>query len=403
MPTQPTALTMARWAVLTMFFANGAVLANWLARIPQIQANLALSEGQLGLVLMGMAVGVLTALTLAGGLIARFGSRTMTRAGGLLLCLTLPPLALMPNAVTLWLNLFLYGGAMSLMDVSMNAQGVDVERALGRSVMSSFHAAFSIGGFTGAAIGAAMAFWGIGPELHFLLAAAGFMLLILLAARHLLPAPAATEPGPPEPVFQLPPRVLWPLGAVAFCSSIGEGAMADWSAVYLKSIVGTTDSLAAFGFAAFSITMTGGRLLGDSLAMRFGGANLVRAGGVCAVSGLLLAILLPQAAPVLLGFAAVGAGLSIVVPLTFSAAGNLPNLPSGVGIAGVATIGYAGFLAGPPAIGLIAEATTLRVAMLLVLLLVGSLIFTSQALRRPRPSSQLSNPAPIQPKRGTDR
>ena len=178
--------------------------------------------------------------------------------------------------------------------------------------------------------------------------------------------------------------------------------MADWSAVYLKSIVGTTDSLAAFGFAAFSITMTGGRLLGDNLAMRFGGANLVRAGGVCAVSGLLLAILLPQAAPVLLGFAAVGAGLSIVVPLTFSAAGNLPNLPSGVGIAGVATIGYAGFLAGPPAIGLIAEATTLRVAMLLVLLLVGSLIFTSQALRRPRPSNQLSNPAPIQPKRGID-
>jgi len=373
---------MARRAVLVMFFANGALLANWLARIPQIQANLAMSEGELGLALMGIAVGVLTTLTLAGGLIARFGSRAVTAAGGVLVCLLLPFLALMPNTVALWVNLFLYGGAMSLMDVAMNAQGVDVERALGRSVMSSFHASFSIGGFAGAATGAVMAFFGIGPALHFLMAAAGFMLLILLTAPYLLPVSPEAEPDLSGPVFRLPARALWPLGAVAFCSSIGEGAMADWSAVYLKSIVGTSDSVAAFGFAAFSITMTGGRLLGDHLAMRFGGANLVRAGGVCAASGLLLAILLPQAAPVLLGFAAVGAGLSIVVPLAFSAAGNVPNLPDGVGIAGVATIGYAGFLAGPPAIGLVAEVATLRVAMLLVLLLVGSLIFSSSALRK---------------------
>jgi len=387
-PAQTTSVKMARRAVLAMFFANGALLANWLARIPQIQASLTLSEGELGLALMGMAVGVLIALTMVGGLIGRFGSRTVTTASGVLLCLLLPFLALMPNAIALWVSLFLYGGVMSLMDVAMNAQGVDVERALGRSVMSSFHAAFSIGGFAGAAIGASMAFLGIGPALHFLIAAAGFLLLILLAASALLPGSPAAEPDLGGPVFRLPARVLWPLGAVAFCSSVGEGAMADWSAVYLKSIVGSTDGVAALGFAAFSITMTGGRLLGDNLAMRFGGANLVRAGGICAAGGLLLAILLPQAAPVLLGFAAVGAGLSIVVPLTFSTAGNVPGLPSGVGIAGVATIGYAGFLAGPPAIGLLAEATSLRVAMLLVLLLVGSLVFTSQALRRPRLSEQ---------------
>jgi MFS family permease len=371
---------MARWAVLAMFFANGALLANWLSRIPQIQASLAMSEGQLGLALMGLAVGVLTALSLAGGLIARFGSRAVTAAGGVLLCLLLPFLALMPNAVALGVSLFLFGAAMSMMDVSMNAQGVDVERALGRPVMSSFHAAFSIGGFAGAAIGAVMAYLGIGPALHFVLAGAAFLLLILLAAPRLLPIAPEAEPDLSGPVFRLPARALWPLGAVAFCSSIGEGAMADWSAVYLKSVVGATDSIAALGFAAFSITMTGGRLLGDNLATRFGGANLVRTGGVTASVGLLLAILLPQVAPVLLGFAAVGAGLSIVVPLTFSAAGNVPNLPAGVGIAGVATIGYAGFLAGPPVIGLVAEASSLRVAMLLVLLLVGSLIFTSRAL-----------------------
>lgn len=382
MSPQLPSLKMARWAVLAMFFVNGALFANWLSRIPQIQANLAMSEGQLGLALMGLAVGVLAALSMAGGLIARFGSRAVTAVGGVLLCLLLPFLALMPNAVALGVNLFLFGAAMSVMDVAMNAQGVDVERALGRSLMSSFHAAFSIGGFAGAAIGAVMAYFGIGPALHFVMAGAAFLLLILLAAPRLLPVAPEAEPDHSGPVFRLPARALWPLGVVAFCSAIGEGAMADWSAVYLKSVVGATDSIAAIGFAAFSITMTGGRLLGDNLATHFGGANLVRAGGVAASVGLLLAILLPQTLPVLLGFAAVGAGLSIVVPLAFSAAGNVPGLSSGVGIAGVATIGYAGFLAGPPAIGLLAEVTTLRVSMVLVLLLVGSLIFTSSALSR---------------------
>lgn len=382
MPPHLPSLKMARWAVLVMFFANGALFANWLSRIPQIQANLAMSEGDLGLALMGLAVGVLTALTLAGGLIARFGSLNVTTAGGVALCLLLPFLALMPNAVALGVNLFLFGAALSVMDVAMNAQGVDVERALGRSVMSSFHAAFSIGGFAGAGLGAVMAYLSLGPLLHFVLAGAVFLLLILLVAPRLLPVAPKAKPEVGGPTFRLPARVLWPLGVVAFCSAIGEGAMADWSAVYLKSIVGATDSIAAIGFAAFSITMTGGRLLGDNLTMRFGGANLVRAGGVVASVGLLLAILLPQTAPVLLGFAAVGAGLSIVVPLAFSAAGNVPNLPAGVGIAGVATIGYAGFLAGPPVIGLLAEATTLRVSMVLVLLLVGSLIVTSSALRK---------------------
>lgn len=380
--SQSSTIKSARWAVLVMFFANGALLANWLSRIPQIQAKLSFSEGDLGLVLMGLAVGVLVALSMAGGLIARFGSRIVTTAGGVVLALLLPLLAFMPNAVALWISLFLFGAALSTMDVAMNAQGVDVERGLGRAVMSSFHASFSIGGFAGAAFGAAMAHFGIEPALHFIIGSVLAMLLILPAGLRLLPVLPGAEPDAGGSAFRLPARALWPIGAVAFCAAIGEGAMADWSAVYLKSVVGTTDGLAAVGFAVFSITMTAGRLLGDNLAMRFGGANLVRAGGVIASMGLLPAILFPQVVPVLVGFAAVGAGVSIVVPLAFSAAGNVPNLPSGVGIAGVATIGYAGFLAGPPVIGLLAEATSLRISMVLVLLLVGSLIFTSSALRR---------------------
>ncbi|MCG3208184.1 MAG: Inner membrane protein YbjJ [Anaerolineae bacterium] len=390
MNSQTPSIQTARWAVLAMFFINGALFANWVARIPQIQAKLALSEGELGLVLLGIAVGVLVALSLAGGLIARYGSRAVTTAGALLLCLLLPPLALMPNAVTLWLNLFVFGAAMSTMDVAMNAQGVDVERRLGQAVMSSFHAAFSIGGFVGAGIGAAMATFSIGPLLHFATVAIGFLALTGLLSRWLLPRESDPHTDGPGAVFQLPPRILWPLGAVAFCAAIGEGSMADWSGVYLKSVVGTGAGAAAFGFAAFSLTMTLGRLLGDNLTMRFEPARLVQSGGILAAVGLTLAIIQPQLVPSLLGFAAVGAGMSIVVPLAFSAAGNIPGLPSGVGIAGVATIGYAGFLAGPPLIGLVAELTSLRVALLLVVALTGSLMFTSQALR-----AQRTRPAPV--------
>jgi MFS family permease len=384
MMTKPNkySINASRWAVTATFFINGAIFANWVSRIPQVQTNLVMSEGTLGMVLLCMALGVLAALSMAGGLIARFGSRSVTVTAAVLLCVLLPPLGLMPHPPALAINLFMFGAAMSSMDVAMNAQGVDVERTLGRPVMSSFHAAFSVGGFVGAAMGAGMAALSIGPTLHFLIASAVLVPVFLLIAPLLLPTSAGAIPDQSEPVFRLPARVLWPLGAVAFCAAIGEGAMADWSGVYLKTIVGTNASTAALGFAAFSLTMTAGRLVGDSLSARFDPSLLVRTGGALAAAGVLLAIFLPQVAPVLLGFAAVGAGLSIAVPLAFSAAGNVPGIQAGAGIAGVATIGYAGFLAGPPAIGLVAELTSLRVAMLLVVLLTGSLFFSGQALRR---------------------
>lgn len=377
---QTIAPATARRAVLALFFINGAVMASWLARIPQVQSRLALSEGALGLVLMGMAAGVLVALTFAGGLVARFGSRAVVTVSSLLLCGLLSPLALMPNAAALTFNLFLFGAALSLMDVAMNAQGVDVERLAGRALMSSFHASWSIGGFFGAGLVAASSFLGVAMLPHFLLVAVVFALAALWTLPRLLHSPAQPDSGGGHTVFRLPPRALWPLGALAFCAAIGEGAMADWSGVYLKSVVGAVDGVAALGFAVYSITMTAGRLAGDSLVTRFGAAPIVRIGGICAATGLLLAILWPQTLPVLVGFAAVGAGLSIIIPLAFSAAGKVPNLPAGVGIAAVATIGYAGFLAGPPAIGLLAEATSLQSAMLLVLALVASLVVTSRAL-----------------------
>jgi predicted MFS family arabinose efflux permease len=374
-----TSQNRARLAVIVAFFINGALFGNWVTRIPTLQNELALSKGTLGLVLLGISVGVLCALTVAGGLITRFGSRTITTIGAVLMAVVLPFLALMPNPLALATLLFVFGAVMSLMDVAMNTQASAVEKIAERPMMSSFHATFSVGGVAGAIIGAGMVAAEITPFIHFVTIGIAGILLILWAQKALLVLPEEGESG--GSVFQLPHPALWGLGAIAFCAAIGEGAMADWGGVYMDSVVLATPTIAALGYAAFSITMTGGRLLGDQLVVRFSPSFLVRGGGLLAGVGLLLAILFPQVPTTLLGFALVGAGLSIAIPLVFSAAGRVPDLPPGSGIAGVATIGYAGFLAGPPVIGLVAEATSLQVGLAIVAVLAFTLFITGRAIR----------------------
>lgn len=371
-------LSKPRLAVLTAFFINGALLATWVSRIPAIQIKMGLSEGALGLILLGLSAGVLTALSLAGGLIARYGSPNVTLAGAIIMCITLPFIALAPNPISLWIVLFLLGGAMSAMDVAMNEQAVLVERDAGRPMMSSFHASFSIGGLTGALIGAGMAWLTLTPFVHFVFLSVILGAVMIFVFPHLMPAQREIQES--SAVFRLPERALWALGAVAFCSSIAEGAMADWSAVYLNQVFHTTTAFAALGFAAFSLTMTFGRLFGDSITTRWQPASIVRAGGLVATLGFLAAVFTAEPIIALVGFAAIGIGLANIIPLSFSAAGNYPGTSTGAGIAGVATIGYAGFLAGPPVIGLVAEETSLRVAFALVAILVGTLIFTARAV-----------------------
>ena len=377
-----SSLKKSRAAVLMAFFINGALLATWVSRIPAIQTKLSLSEGNLGLVLLGLSAGVLVALSLAGGLIARFGSARVTAIGAIALSLTLFPLALMPNPVALWLNLFVFGAALSIMDVAMNDQAVNVERRARRSLMSSFHATFSIGGLVGALIGSGMAAAeNFTPFVHFLLMGSVLSIALLLAAQYFLPD-RDEDAAKSVPVFSFPERALWMLGAVAFCSAIGEGAMADWSGVYLSQVLSTTASFAALGYAGFSLTMTLGRLIGDSLLDRLSSETVVRFGGLIASVGLVIIALASSPVITLVGFSIIGLGLANIIPVVFSAAGNFPGIPSSTGIAGVATLGYAGFLAGPPVIGLIAEGTSLRIAFALIAVLIGSLVFTAKAISR---------------------
>jgi len=378
---QRASARVARAAVFMIFVINGAMLANWVARIPAIRDNLALSEGQLGLVLLGLSVGTLFTLPLAGGLIARYGSRRMTSIGIVLNVLAVPPLALAPSPITLAGALFLFGMATSLTDMAMNAQGVAVESRVGRPLMSSFHAGFSVGNFTGAALGSVLVALGLEPLTHFLLVSTVMLVLALFVMRGLIDADdRMTAAGERPPVFVLPGRPLWGLGVVAFCAAIGEGAMADWSAVYLNDIVGTTEAIAAWGFASFSLLMTVGRLIGDNLSARFGAVRVVRLGGALAAFGLGLALLWPETVPALIGFGLVGFGLANGVPLAFGAAGRVPGVSPGVGLAGVATLGYTAFLAGPPVIGLLAEATSLRLALILIAVLAASLVVSGRFL-----------------------
>ncbi|MBB6097977.1 MFS family permease [Deinobacterium chartae] len=381
----------ARTAVSTVFLVNGAALATWVSRIPAIKRDLGLSDGVLGLALLSMAAGALFAFSVTGYLIARYGSRRVTVAAGLLFCAALPLLAVAPSLALLVLTLALFGALNGAMDVAMNAHGVEVEARYGRPILSSFHGMFSLGGLIGAGIGALVAGAGITTEVHFAAAAVLLEAALLLVALRLLPTPPAHRPG--DSVFALPSRSLLGFGIIAFCASMTEGSMADWSAVYLRDTLGTGAGYAAAGYAAFSLTMTAVRFGGDALVARLGPVFMVRWGGLVAAVGLGSALLLGHPAATLLGFACVGIGMATLYPLVFSAAGRTPGVTSGTAIAAVATMGYSGFLAGPPFIGLLAEGISLRGALGLVALLCLLIALLSPIVRRAERAPEREAPA----------
>ncbi len=357
----------ARLAVMAVFFVNGMVLGNWFPRIPAVQRDLDLGEAELGLALLGTAIGALLAMPVTGWLIARFGSRPMTRASAVALCISLPLPGMAPNLPLLALALVALGASNGALDVSMNAQAVAVERRYGRPIMTTFHAIFSTGGLAGAALAGVIAGGGVDPLPHFLGVAVPLVLLAIVASRRLLPA--AVDASGSGPAFARPSRAMAGLGIVAFGVLLGEGAMADWTAVYLKETLETSAGLAAAGFAVFSLMMAVGRFAGDRLTERLGPVALVRVGGALAAAGLAMGLLVGDPATALIGFGCVGAGLSCLFPIVLSATGRTPGIAPGPALAAVSTAGYSGFLAGPPLIGFAAEAVGLRAALGLVALL----------------------------------
>ncbi|MFZ4816855.1 MAG: MFS transporter [Phototrophicaceae bacterium] len=370
----------SRAAIAGLFFVNGMMFALWASRIPQVQLRLALNDQALGIILLGISAGVLTALPLASGFIGRFSSRRVAMLTALLYPAMLLIVPFTQTAFALWIALFGFGMVMSTMDVAMNAQGSGLERQSGRQIMSSFHGMWSIGFLSGGFLGSRMIAWDFSLLQSILVGAVIAWIIVIPSLLALIAVDGEQDQANRSAPFSLPPRGIWMLGVVAFCSAVGEGAMADWTGVYMRDIVQAPPAQWSYGLIAYSALMSIGRFLGDWVASRLGAVNVVRAGGVLASAGLLLAIVLPTLVPVLIGFALVGIGVATVIPLAFSAAGNRPGVNPSQGIAGVATLAYSAFLAGPPLLGFVAEAITLRGAFGLVLVLMLAMIAFAGAL-----------------------
>jgi MFS family permease len=382
----------ARGAVTAIFFLNGLLFGGWAARIPAIRDRLALSDGELGVALAFLPIGAIVAMPLAGALAARVGSRRATRLAYAVACVTAGVVALAPSLVALAALALALGVGMGSLDVSMNVHGVTVERRYGRPILSSFHAAFSLGGLAGAALGALAAGAGLDVRVHLAVVAGACGAIGLTWSRRFLPG-SADAAGAHDPVFVRPPRRLWALGALAFACLLIEGASGDWSGVYIKDELGTGPGFAALGFTAFSVTMTLGRIFGDRLVTALGSTRLVRAGGLVAAIGFGGALALSAPAAALIGFACLGAGMSSVIPIVFRAAGQVPGIASGVSLSAVSSVGYLGFVVGPPAIGGIAELIGLPGALAV---LVGLAATVAALARTTAPRAAAPAPAPAE-------
>lgn len=343
------------------FFLNGLVLASWVAHVPSVKAAHGLGDGPLGLVLLAMAVGAVAALPVAAGLVARRGSRAVTAGALAVLGLALPLPFLAPAPGLVAAGLALLGAASATLDVGMNAQAVALEAALGRPILSRCHGLFSLGGLAGAALASAAMGLGIPERAHVGTVALASVALGGIVRRSLLPAgPGA---GPRPPVFAAPPRRLAGLGLLTFCALLAEGAIGDWSAVYLHDTLGASPAASAAGFAAFSLTMAAGRLGGDHVLARLGARRLLGGASAVAAAGLAAALGVGDPGLAVVGLGLVGLGLANAVPILFGAAGQVRGIPPGTALAAVATTGYGGFLAGPPLIGAVGDAVGLSVAL----------------------------------------
>lgn len=367
-----------RLAISTLFFIAGLCFASWASRIPHIQAALGLSEAGLGVVLLALPVGLMLSLPLSGVLVAKVGSHRIAPVAAFLYSVLLIGLGLAQSTFQLMAGLFLFGFVGNLMNISVNTQAVGVEALYRRPIMASFHGIWSLAGFSGAALGTLMIGLGISPSWHFLLVLVPVTLAVAVSSPYMLPE--VGEKRENQPVFVKPDKSLVSLGIIAFCAMICEGTMFDWSGVYFKKVVQADAAWVGAGYTAFMGTMALTRFLADGVANRIGLKGVLQLSGLLTASGLLVAVLFPHLLTAILGFLLVGAGVSSVVPLVYSAAGRSKVMSPGVALAAVSTIGFLGFLLGPPLVGLVAGATSLRVSFgLMVVMGLGITVMATRA------------------------
>lgn len=383
-----------RLAVSSFFFIQGLVFASWASRIPDVKTALSLSDAQLGGVLFLLPVGQLSAMALSGWLVSRYGSRKMLTAGALLYPLALVGLGAAAQTWQLCAALYFFGMTSNLCNISVNTQGVGVERLYNRSIMASFHGLWSFAGFIGGLLSTYLAGRNVPPLQHFLLVF-GITCAILITMRgSMLPRDfnqSRAKDGTRRKTFVKPSLYVVLLGVIAFGSMACEGTMYDWSAVFFQNVIMPPEQLIRLGYVACMFAMTFGRFTADRFVTRFGAVNVLRASGVIIACGLLLAVLMPYLYTATLGFFLVGLGTSSVVPLCYSLAGKTTSMPTGIAVATVSTVGFFGFLMTPPLIGFIAQAAGLRWAFALMVAVGLLTTFLAPKLQRAEQAKNSSN------------
>lgn len=357
-------LRRMRWAVSLFYFCQGLAFASWASRIPDIKTTLQLSDAQLGTLLFTLPLGQLVTMALSGKLVTTYGSSKVLRLAAPVYVIVLTFLGLVQEAWQLGVILFLFGVVGNMCNISVNTQGVAAEKAYGKPIMSSFHGAWSVAGFTAALIALLLMNLNVNPYLHFWIIAGIVWISILFNFKYLVRGKDVRKEK--QKLFVKPEGALLQLGVIGFCCMATEGAMFDWSGVYFKDVVHAPASLIVLGYASFMIMMAIGRFLGDWAIRRLGRKVILQISGILIFVGMGISVLFPNIIAATFGFMLVGLGVACVVPTVYSVSGQNGKVPPGIALAMVSSVSYLGFLMGPPLIGYIAELANLQYSYAIV-------------------------------------
>lgn len=357
--------TILRRAILLIFLVCGLGLSTWAPMVPFTKDRLGLNEGELGILLLFLGAGAIVMMPITGFLIQKYGSRKVILGGGIVLPLLLPLLLILVHPVAMGAALFLFGASLGAVDVAMNEQAIRIQRLYGKHIMSSFHGFFSVGGLFGALGLGALIKTGLSPMTAATLIACLLLIIVLSQYRHLLPY-AAPEKEEEKTPFKWPKAPVIYLGLMCFIVFLSEGAILDWGGIFLQFHRGFDIAWSGTGYAVFSVAMAVMRLSGDRLVNKISPDKVVIYGSLLAAAGLFIAVFISWSGATLFGFILVGLGAANIVPIFFSAAGNMPHTPVHIALPTITTIGYAGQLAGPALLGFIAYLISLPVAIAFV-------------------------------------
>jgi len=364
--------SLIRLSISLYFYFLGFIFSSWASRIPQIKDKFNLNEAELGGVLFMLPLGALAALPFSGWLVHKLGSRTMSIASALTYTILLYAIAMADSILAPSIILFGFGLIGNFGNISMNTQGISIQHKIQKPILSSLHAMWSIGAFSAAAITGWMIKAGYSTSQHFMIVSILTILIVLIGAFFLIPDEIVDDVS--AKVFVLPNKKLILLGMICFCVAMSEGAMTDWSSLYFRQIIHKLNTVSTTGYTAFAMCMALGRLMGDKLVQSFKHSTVLKTNGFLILIGMIISLSMTYPATVILGFALVGFGTSSVIPIVYMLAAKTKEMAPSAALSAVSSVGFTGFLIGPPSIGFIAHEVGLRSALIIVAFL-GSMIY----------------------------